>query len=163
MRSGRSTASRPRGLRSARVALLIVTCAQMVPAGTLAAGIPVEDAETDTARNDAGASDTEATVRDPGRPDRPCFQVSVPVWPAGAQGEESYVSGWASVDRTAHSEGLSCQVRGWAPIEPCGRTIPAYVADCPDGVFTFTRTEADCYYVVGCRDPQEAKAGRGPR
>src|SRR5262245_62910322 len=100
MRSGRSTASRPRGLRSARVALLIVTCAQMVPAGTLAAGIPVEDAETDTARNDAGASDTEATVRDPGRPDRPCFPVSVPASPAGAEAEERYVSCWAYVDPT---------------------------------------------------------------
>ena len=146
------------GLRSARVALLIAMCAQTVPAGTLAAGIPVEEAETDTARNDA-----ERGAGEPGRPDRPCFPVSVPVWPAAAQGEESYVSGWASVDRTAHSEGLSCQVKGWAPIESCGRTIPAYVADCPDGVFTFTKTEADCYYVVGCRDPQEAKAGRVPR
>jgi len=41
--------------------------------------------------------------------------------------------------------------------------ITAYLANCPDGAFTFTKTEADCYYVLGCRDRQDGAASAAPR
>jgi len=135
-------------------------CAGTVHAGTLVASTVLEGSNPDATDDEAAATHTRAV--DSRRPDQPCFPVSVPVWAVGFHGED-YVTGWASVDQTAHFAGPSCQVKGWAPIDLCGRTISAYLANCRDGTFTFTKTEADCYYVLGCRDPQKAAAYWAPR
>jgi hypothetical protein len=92
--------------------------------------------------------------------DQPCFPVSVEVW---SEEHEGSVTGWASINRTARFEGRTCQVKGWASLNSCGRTITAYVANCPDGAFTFTKTAADCYYVLGCSDPQDGSPSAAPR
>jgi hypothetical protein len=146
-------------------ATIIAMCAPTVLAETPAATTRLEGTAPDTTHDDAGAPAPPTRTADPGRldrpcvpADRPCFPISMPVWAAGFRGD--YVTGWASVDRTERFAGRSCQVKGWEAIDPCGRTIPAYLASCPDGAFTFTKTEADCYYVLGCRDPH-ATAGYG--
>jgi hypothetical protein len=146
-------------------ATIIAMCAATVLAETPDASARLEGTAHDATHDEAGASTTQTTTGDPEHPDRPClpadrpcFPVSMPVWVAGFHGDE-YVTGWASVDRTAHFAGRSCEIKGWAP-EPCARRIPAYLANCPDGAFTFTKTEADCYEVLGCRDPH-ATAGYG--
>ena len=99
----------------------------------------------------------------PGGSARACFPVSLEVWTAHFEDSGSHVIGWASIDPTARFEGLGCQVSGWAPIDPCGRTITAYLADCPDGAFTFTRTEADCNYVLGCGHRPAGTGSGAPR
>ena len=91
--------------------------------------------------------------------EQPCFPVSVEV---RTEEQDGSVTGWASIDRTARFAGRSCQVKGWAALNSCGRTITAYLANCPDGAFTFTRTEDDCYYVLGCSS-QIGAAGAAPR
>lgn len=146
-------------LRSAGLALLMAMSVPTLLLETPAASAPVED---DASDEEAGVSATHTKTTDRDQVDRPCFPVSVPAWSAGSEGND-YLTGWASVDRTAHSAGLGCQVKGWAPIDACGRTIAAYVATCPDGAFTFTKIEADCYYVLGCREPREASAYRIPK
>jgi len=144
---------RPMPLRSASLALLVAMCAPRARAETLAPSTRLEEADRDAARDDAGES---GGLKRTAEPERPCFAVSVQAW----SDADDHLSGWGSVDRTARGAGLGCEVKGWAPIDACGQTISAYVADCPDGTFTFTRTEADCYQVLGCRAPREAAADR---
>jgi len=127
----------------------------------LAASPLIAGRDTPMTRNYLAASASADTrAAGPARRDQACFPVSVEMWTTRFEGSDSYVTGWASIDRTAHFEGRSCQVGGWASLDPCGRTITAYVANCPDGAFTFTKTEADCYEVLGCGDRQDG-AGRG--
>ena len=111
---------------------------------------------------DAFAS-AETRVAVPAGSDPACFPVSMDVGTDGAEEHDRTVEGWAFIDRAAHFEGRTCQVRGWATINSCGRTITAYLANCPDGAFTFTRTAADCYYVLGCSDRQDGAATAAPR
>ena len=106
---------------------------------------------------EVGPADASPNTDDPAHVGRPCFRVFLPEWAAGFHDDP--LTGWASVDRTARFVGTSCHVTGWAPA-PCGRKIAVYLATCPDGAFTFTRTESECYSVLGCRDPG-ATAGYG--
>jgi|SRR5882724_3129215 len=118
--------------------------------------------ETRAPQDSPGAfasADTRGAV--PASSDQPCFPVSVEVRTEEHDG--SVITGWASINRTAHFEGRTCQVKGWAAINSCGRTITAYLANCPDGAFTFTKTAADCYYVLGCSDRQDGAASAAPR
>ena len=146
----------PRSSVPVRPVLIMVVFVLVLAASPLMAG-----RDTPMTRNNFAASaSADRREADPARRDQACFPSSVDVWTTGfegsdsegsdSEGSDSYVTGWASIDRTAHFEGRSCQVRGWASISPCGRTIAAYLANCPDGAFTFTRTEADCYEVLGC-------------
>src|SRR5882724_13335102 len=48
----------------------------------------------------------------PASSDQPCFPVSVEVRTEEHDG--SVITGWASINRTAHFEGRTCQVKGWA-------------------------------------------------
>lgn len=95
--------------------------------------------------------------------DQACFPVSMEVRPNGVEERDGYVEGWAFIDPAAHFEGRTCQVKGWVSINPCGRRTTAYLANCPDGAFTFTTTEADCHWVIGCGDHQESTASEDPR
>ena len=138
-------------------AMLPLMVLGLARASTLVAGT-----ETRARQDSPGAfasADTRGAV--PARSDQPCFPVSVEVRTEEHDG--SVTTGWASVDRTAHFEGRTCQVKGWATINSCGRTITAYLANCPDGAFTFTKTAADCYYVLGCSDRQDGAATAAPR
>src|SRR5262245_42924547 len=126
--------------------MIAAICASTVRAGTPAAGASLEGVAADASHDDGSPSATPTNTADPGRRNRPCFPVSMPVWAAGFHADD-YVTGWASVDQTARFEGRSCEIKGWAP-DPCGRMIPVYRASCPDGAFTFTKTEADCYNVL---------------
>ena len=96
-------------------------------------------------------------------PDQACFPVSMAVRADGAEEHDGYVEGWAFVDPAVHFEGRTCQVKGWVSIHPCGRTITAYLANCPDGAFTFVTTEADCRYVIGCSDGSDGAARQASR
>jgi hypothetical protein len=128
----------------------------------LAASPLIAGSGTPMPRNDLVASaSTDTRAAGPAGRDRACFPVSVEEWTTTRfEGSDSHIDGWASIDRTAHFDGRSCQVRGWASIDPCGRTITAYLANCPDGAFTFTKTEADCYEVLACGDrPDRADSG----
>jgi hypothetical protein len=117
----------------------------------LAASPTIAGRDTPMTRNYFAASaSADTTAAGPPHGDQACFPISVEVWTTRFEGSDRYISGWASIDRTAHFEGRSCQVRGWASITPCGRTVTAYLANCPEGVFTFTKTEADCHEVLGC-------------
>jgi hypothetical protein len=129
----------------------------------LAASPLIAGSDTPMPRNYVVASASADTrAAGPSRREQACFPVSVEVWATPRfEDSDSYIAGWASIDRTAHFDGRGCQVRGWASIDPCGRTITAYLANCPDGAFTFTKTEADCYEVLGCRDRHDG-AGSGP-
>jgi len=111
---------------------------------------------------DAFAS-AETRMAVPAGSDQACFPVSMEVRTDGVEEHDGYVQGWAFIDRAAHFEGRTCQVKGWVSITPCGRRITAYMANCPDGAFTFTRTAADCYYVLGCSDRQDGAATAAPR
>ena len=125
MRFGRPTLR----LGAAGFALLMATCAPTVRAGTLAESPLTDDTDSDAARDDGGALATETKATALGRLDPPCFPVSVIMWAPRFPGADTDVTGWGSVDRTARVEGRTCEVRGWAPIESCGRTIPAYRAN----------------------------------
>ena len=127
--------------------------------GISSATVLAQTAPARTPAVDVGAADaaTGASTSDPAHADRPCFRVFLPEWAAGFHDDS--LTGWASVDRTARFAGTSCHVTGWAP-DPCGQKIAVYLASCPDGAFTFTRTESECYSVLGCRDPH-ATAGYG--
>jgi len=141
------------GQLKAMLALMVLGLAR---AGTLVAGT-----ETRAPQDSPGAlasADTKGAV--PASSDQPCFPVSVEV---RTEEHEGSVTGWASINRTARFEGRTCEVKGWAAINSCGRMITAYLANCPDGAFTFTETEADCYYVLGCRDRQDGAASAAPR
>ena len=111
---------------------------------------------------DAFAS-AETRVAVPAGSDQACFPVSMEVETDGVEEHDRYVEGWAFIDRAAHFEGRTCQVRGWVSINPCGRRITAYMANCPDGAFTFMTTETDCHYVIGCSDRQGGAAREGSR
>ena len=106
---------------------------------------------------DAFAS-AETRVAVPAGSDKSCFPVSMDVGTDGVEEHDGYVEGWAFIDRGAHFEGRTCQVKGWVSINPCGRRITAYMASCPDGAFTFMTTEADCHYVIGCSDRPDGAA-----
>ena len=77
-------------------------------------------------------ADTRAWGVPGGDRSRECIPVNVELW-------------------TAYLEGLDCQIIGWATLVECDRPLSAYLAKCPSGIFTFTRTEADCYYILGCK------------
>ena len=140
------------------LAISLTAIAPTVLAEMPAASAPLQGSPPDAAQDDAGATPTRTKSADPGGSVRPCFPVQLPVWGGGFHGAD-YVRGWASVDQTAHFAGSSCEVKGWVA-DSCARSIPVYLAHCPEGAFTFTRTEADCYSVLGCRDPH-ATAGYG--
>jgi len=106
---------------------------------------------------DAFAS-AETRVAVPAGFDQACFPVSMEVETDGVEEHDRYVEGWAFIDRAAHFEGRSCQVKGWVSINPCGRRITAYMATCPEGAFTFMTTETDCHYVIGCSGRQDGAA-----
>jgi len=130
--------------------------------GLARASILVAGTETRAPQDSPGtfaSADTRGAV--PARSDQPCFPVSIEVRTEEHDG--AVTTGWASINRTARFEGLTCQVKGWAAINSCGRTITAYLANCPDGAFTFTKTAADCYDVLGCSDRQDGAASAGPR
>ncbi len=107
------------------------------------------------------SAETRPAVR--ANSDQACFPVSMEVRTDAVEEHDGYVQGWAFIDRAAHFEGLTCQVRGWVSINPCGRRITAYMASCPDGAFTFMTTEADCHYVIGCSDRQDGAAREASR
>src|SRR5437867_3674639 len=81
---------------------------------------------------DAFAS-AETRVAVPAGSDQTCFPVSMDVGTDGVEEHDGYVEGWAFIDRAAHFEGRTCQVKGWVSMNPCGRRITAYMANCPDG------------------------------
>ena len=159
----RSPKSRPQPTRchqqgivplKAMSALMILSLAR---ASTLVAGTETRAPENSP---DAFASaDPRSAV--PARAEQPCFPVLVQV--RTEDHDSSVITGWASINRTARFEGHTCQVRGWATINSCGRTITAYLANCPDGAFTLTKTTADCYYVLGCSNRQDGAASADPR
>jgi len=115
----------------------------------MATRAPTAHASTPVGRTSTNAADTERSAP-------PCFPASVPVWAGRPPGDARYLRGWAFIDPRTRFEGDGCQVRGWAPADPCGRVVSVYVANCPDGTFTFTRTESDCQHVLGCRDRHQA-------
>ena len=111
---------------------------------------------------DAFAS-AETRVAVPAGSDPACFPVSMDVGTDGVEEHDRYVEGWAFIDRAAHFEGRTCQVKGWVSMNACGRRISAYMANCPDGTFTFMTTETDCHYVIGCSDRQDGAAREASR
>jgi len=128
----------------------------LAPAGVVIAGS--ETAGPQDLPDDPASSEAPATG--PAGSDQACFRVSMAVRTDGVEEHDGYLDGWAFIDRAARVEGHTCQVEGWLSINPCGRRITAYMAHCPDGAFSFTTTEADCRYVIGCPDRQDG-AGRG--
>ena len=111
---------------------------------------------------DAFAS-AETRVAVPAGSDQACFPVSMDVGTDGVEEHDGYVEGWAFIDRAAHFEGRTCQVKGWVSMNPCGRRITAYMANCPDGAFTFMTTETECHYMIGCSDRQDGAAHEASR
>ena len=111
---------------------------------------------------DAFAS-AETRVAVPAGSDQTCFPVSMDVGTDGVEEHDGYVEGWAFIDRGAHFEGRTCQVKGWVSMNPCGRRITAYMANCPDGAFTFMTTETECHYMIGCSDRQDGAAHEASR
>jgi len=111
---------------------------------------------------DAFAS-AETRVAVPAGFDQACFPVSMEVETDGVEEHDRYVEGWAFIDRGAHFEGRTCQVKGWVSMNPCGRRITAYMANCPDGAFTFMTTETECHYMIGCSDRQDGAAHEASR
>jgi len=121
-------------------------------------------ASTAAPRESPGAfASAETRPAGPANSDQVCFPVSMEVRTDGVEEHDGYVQGWAFIDRAAHFEGRTCQVKGWVSINPCGRRITAYMASCPDGAFTFMTTEADCHYVIGCSDRQDGAAREASR
>ncbi len=121
-------------------------------------------ASTAAPRESPGAfASAETRPAGPANSDQACFPVSMEVRTDAVEEHDGYVQGWAFIDRAAHFEGLTCQVRGWVSINPCGRRITAYMASCPDGAFTFMTTEADCHYVIGCSDRPDGAAWEASR
>ena len=136
------------------LAVLLLARASMLMAGS----------ETAAPQDSPGAlASAETRLAVPAGSDQACFPVSMEVRTDGVEEHDGYVEGWAFIDRAAHFEGRTCQVRGWVSINPCGRRITAYMANCPDGAFTFMTTEADCHYVIGCSDRHDGAAREASR
>src|SRR2546426_10999568 len=68
----------------------------------------------------------ETRLAVPAGSDQARFPVSMEVRTDGVEEHDGYVEGWAFIDRAAHFEGRTCQVRGWVSINPGGRRITAY-------------------------------------
>ena len=119
---------------------------------------------TATAQGSPGAfASAETRPAVPANSDPACFPVSMEVRTDGVEEHDGYVQGWAFIDRAAHFEGRTCQVKGWVSMNACGRRISAYMANCPDGTFTFMTTETDCHYVIGCSDRHYGAAREASR
>jgi len=159
-RESRAQSTRRQQRRNVRLrALWALAVLVLARTSTLIAG-----SETPAPQDSLGAfasAETQAAV--PAGSDQTCFPVSMEVGADGVEEHAGYVEGWAFIDRTAHFEGRACQVKGWVSINPCGRRITAYVANCPDGGFSFMATEADCHYVIGCGDRQDGAAREASR
>jgi len=158
----RSPGSRPQATgRHQRNILPLKAIAALTVLGLVHASTLVAGTATPAPQDAPGAlasADTKGAV--PPGLDQSCFPVSVEV---RTEEHDGSVTGWASIDRSARFEGRTCQVRGWAAINSCGRMITAYLANCPDGAFTFTKTWDDCYYVLGCSERNDGAPSAAPR